>query len=97
VSYTALVGVGLLIAVATDLLVLRTRLLTRRGFWVTYAILFGFQLAVNGVLTGLKVVRYDPSQIIGTRIAYAPVEDLGFGFVLILLTLSSWVALSRRS
>ena len=68
----------------------------RKAFWASYAILFGFQLLVNGVLTGLRIVRYDPDAILGLRLAYAPVEDLGFGFALILLTLSCWVALGRR-
>jgi hypothetical protein len=49
------------------------------------------------VLTGVPVVRYDPNVIIGWRIAYAPVEDLLFGFALVLLTLSTWVWLGRRA
>ena len=92
-SYTGLVLVGAVAAVAVDLWVLRTRLLTRKAFWTAYAIIAGFQLIVNGILTGIPIVRYDQSQIVGRRIAYAPIEDLGFGFVLILITLSSWVAL----
>ena len=42
------------------------------------------------------VVRYAPDAIIGSRIAYAPVEDLAFGFALVLVTLSVWVWLGRR-
>lgn len=96
-TYTELVLVALAAAVVCDGLLLRTRLLRRRAFWTAYAILFCFQLLVNGVLTGLRIVRYEPSTIIGIRLAYAPIEDLGFGFALILLTLSCWVALGRRS
>jgi lycopene cyclase domain-containing protein len=96
VSYTALVVLALLGAVLADLALLRTRLVLSRGFWASYAILLGFQMVVNGVLTGLRVVRYDRADILGVRLAYAPVEDLGFGFALILLTLSCWVALGRR-
>ena len=51
----------------------------------------------NGVLTGRGIVRYDPDAIIGLRIVYAPVEDLLFGFALVLLTLSMWVWLGRRA
>ena len=54
-----------------------------------------FQLIVNGVLTGLGIVQYDPRVIIGVRLAYAPVEDLGFGFALVTLTLCLWVRLGR--
>ena len=96
-TYTVLVGGALLGAAACDLVLLRTKLLRRKAFWVSYAILFCFQLLVNGALTGLRIVRYDPDTILGLRLAYAPVEDLGFGFALILLTLSCWVALGRRA
>lgn len=95
-NYTALASVGLLAAVALDLAVLRTALVARKAFWVSYVIVFGFQLLVNGVLTGVPVVRYDPSRIIGWRIAYAPVEDLLFGFAMVLSTLATWVWLGRR-
>ena len=50
---------------------------------------------VNGILTGLRIVRYDPGTILGLRIVYAPVEDIAFGFALITVTLSSWAWLSR--
>ncbi len=95
-SYTWLVCLALPGAAVWDLAVLKTRLLRRKAFWLAYGILFGFQLLVNGVLTGLGIVGYDPRTILGPRLAYAPVEDLGFGFALILLTLSCWVALGRR-
>lgn len=95
-SYTALAVVGVAVAVALDLVVLRTRLLARRAFWVAYTIIVGFQLLANGILTGLDIVTYNPSAIIGSRIAYAPVEDLLFGFSLVLQTLAWWVWWGRR-
>jgi len=97
VSYTALSVIAVAATLAVDLAVLRTRLLLRRIYWVAYAIVLVCQLLVNGVLTGRRVVRYDPRTIIGARIAYAPVEDLFFGFALVTLTLSMWVWLGRRS
>jgi lycopene cyclase domain-containing protein len=95
-SYTALSVVAVVVAVAVDLVVLRTWLLFRRIYWVSYAIVLFFQLLVNGVLTGRHVVRYNPHTIVGLRIAYAPLEDLLFGFALVTLTLSLWVWLGRR-
>lgn len=96
-SYSWLVVLAIVATVACDVLLLRTRLIVRKAFWTAYAILFCFQLIVNGVLTGNGVVKYDPSTITGIRLAYAPIEDLGFGFALILLTLTCWVALGRRT
>ncbi len=80
-------------AVVVDILVLRTRLLTTKLFWASYAIILFFQFIVNGILTGLDVVRYEPDVITGLRIFYAPVEDIGFGFGLVGLTLAVWVKL----
>jgi lycopene cyclase domain-containing protein len=96
VSYTLLAALGIALAVALDLFVLRTKLLRRRVFWVSYAIILCFQLIVNGVLTGRNIVRYDSGTILGLRIAYAPVEDLMFGFSLVLQTLAWWVWWGRR-
>jgi len=96
VTYTQAALLGLVGSVLIDVALLRTRLLGRRVFWVSYAIILAFQLLVNGVLTGREVVRYDEGAILGPRLAWAPVEDLLFGFALVLLTLSVWVWLGRR-
>ncbi|HEU4346809.1 MAG TPA: lycopene cyclase domain-containing protein [Actinoplanes sp.] len=95
-SYTAAALLGVLCSLAVDLVVLRTRLVTRAVFWATYPIIIVFQLLSNGILTGRRIVIYDPGAILGLRIAYAPVEDLFFGFALVLLSLSVWVWLGRR-
>jgi lycopene cyclase domain-containing protein len=105
VTYTELGLLGVTLTVVLDLLVLRTRLLTRRVFWAAYAIVVCFQLVTNGVLTGFQIVRYNASAIIGTqrptflgagRVAWAPVEDLLFGFTLVVSTLVLWVWWGRR-
>ena len=76
------IAVAVLVAVlVVDLAVLRTRLVTRRVFWVAYVIVIVFQLLMNGVLTGLGVVTYDEATIWGPRIAYAPVEEVLFFLV----------------
>ena len=109
-TYTHLAILGVFVAIAVDLAVLRTRVLTRGVFWISYAIIVPFQLLTNGVFTGAKIVRYSGDNIIGSttpevgrppflgdgRIAYAPVEDLMFGFALVVLSLSLWIALGRR-
>jgi lycopene cyclase domain-containing protein len=95
-TYTVATLLGVAGALVVDLAVLRTRLVRRALFWATYPIIFFFQLLSNGVLTGRDIVRYDPAAIVGVRLVHAPVEDLFFGFALILLTLSLWVWLGRR-
>ncbi|MFL6094782.1 MAG: lycopene cyclase domain-containing protein [Blastococcus sp.] len=94
-SYSALAVTAVVGVLVVDLAVYRTRLVTRRAFWATYAIVLVFQLLMNGVLTGLGIVTYDPATVWGPRIAYAPVEDLLFGFAMVTLTLASWAAVNR--
>lgn len=92
-------GIGLMVvagAVLVDLFVVRTRMVTRKVFWVSYAIVLFFQLLTNGVLTGLEVFRYDPQMILGWRVLNQPVEDLLMGFALVLLTDSLWIYWGRR-
>jgi lycopene cyclase domain-containing protein len=96
-SYSALAVTAVVAVLVLDLAVLRTRMLTRKVFWAAYAIILVFQLLMNGVLTGFRVVVYAPDAIWGPRIAYAPVEDLLFGFALVVLTLASWAAVNRRA
>ena len=96
-SYTAACVAGVAGALVLDLLLLRTRLVARRAFWTSYAICLVFQLLVNGVLTGRGLVTYAPRSIEGTRVVYAPVEDLAFGFSLVLQTLAWWVWWGRRA
>jgi len=96
VSYTALAVLGVVGALLLDLVVLRTRVVTRRVFWTAYAIVVVFQLLTNGWLTGRDIVRYDEGAILGGRLVYAPVEDLLFGFSLMVQTLAWWVFWGRR-
>ena len=104
-SYTQLCLVAVAASVLLDLFVLRTRLLTRRSFWVSYAIVLFFQLLTNGWLTGRGIVQYADAAVLGGsrpvligagRLLYAPVEDIAFGFALVLQTLSWWVFWGRR-
>lgn len=108
-TYLVLVVLAIVVTLSLDRWVFRTRLVGQVNFWLAYAIIAFFQLLTNGVLTGREVVQYDPNVVISSensggpipfvgdgRIAYAPVEDLGFGFAFVLLVLSVWVWLGRR-
>lgn len=94
--YTIASVVSVLAAVVVDLVVLRTRLLTTKLFWASYAIVLFFQFIVNGILTGLDIVQYHPRVILGFRLFYAPLEDVGFGFGMVTMTMAAWVWWSRR-
>ena len=104
-TYTTIAVVAALVAVGLDRWGARTRLTTSAAWWATYGIIVVFQLLTNGWLTGRGIVRYDPDAIIGGgrvtflgdgRVAYAPVEDLGFGFALVLTSCVVWMWWGRR-
>jgi lycopene cyclase domain-containing protein len=95
-SYTALVLIAIITAIIFDIYGVQTKLIFRKVFWTSYAIILFFQLITNWWLTSNNIVQYDESVILGKRIASAPVEDLGFGFALVLAVLALWVYWGRR-
>lgn len=95
---------AVLTALAVDRWVLRTRLTSTSVWWLAYAVILLFQLLTNGWLTGRGIVTYSDATIVGServtlvgdgRLVFAPVEDLGFGFALVLSSCAVWVRLRR--
>lgn len=100
-TYSDLAITAVLIAVVVDLFVFKNSLLTRTAFWLSYSIILPFQLMSNWWLThyrddGKAIVMYDPNTIVGPRLAAAPVEDLLFGFALVLSVMGLWEFWGRR-
>jgi lycopene cyclase domain-containing protein len=104
-TYTALAVIAAISAVVLDRWAARTRLTSTGDWWTAYGIIVVFQLLTNGWLTGRGIVRYDGDAIIGSsrvtflgdgRLVFAPVEDLAFGFALVLTSAVAWVWLGRR-
>jgi len=96
VIYSDIALNAVLLAVVLDLFFLKSQMMTRGIFWITYLLILPFQLLTNWWLTSNEIVMYADSEIIGRRLAGAPIEDLLFGFSMILLTLSAWDYLVRR-
>lgn len=99
-----------LLAIIVDLLILKTKVLKLKMFWISYIIVLFFQFLTNGVLTRFLIVRYNDFATIGGdyatkvppligdgRLFFAPVEDVFFGFSMILLTVSIWIWLGRKN
>jgi lycopene cyclase domain-containing protein len=92
-TYTQLAISAVVIVIILDLYVIKTGLLKRKVFWTSYAIIVGFQLLTNWWLTSRNIVMYSPDAILGLRLASAPVEDLLFGFALVVGVLVNWIRL----
>jgi lycopene cyclase domain-containing protein len=82
--------------IVTVLFIIKNKLLTKKVFWTSYAIILPFQLITNWWLTSRNIVMYSSDAITGIRIASAPAEDLLFGFALILLVMNLWVYWGKK-
>ena len=94
-SYTVLALAAVAITIFLESNVLKTGLFQRTSFYIAYSIVIFFQLITNGYLTGTEIVTYGENAIMGIRIVNAPLEDLLFGFSLVVLTMSVWLKLDR--
>src|SRR6476469_4958691 len=82
-TLTAVVGV-----LALEFLWLRTGILRTAQYWIAMALVFFFQIWVDGWLTKLSdpIVIYYPEQFSGVRFPFdIPIEDYGFGFAMVTL------------
>lgn len=109
-TYIQIAIIYCLLAIIVDLFILKTKVLKLRLSWISYIIVLFFQFLTNGVLTRFLIVRYNDFATIGGdyttkvppmigdgRLFFAPVEDVFFGFSMILLTVSIWIWLGRKN
>jgi lycopene cyclase domain-containing protein len=92
-GYTLPAVLSVLAVCAWELLVLRTGLFRKPAYWISMAIMLGFQIPVDGWLTKLSapIVRYVDEHTLGVRFPWdIPVEDFLFGFSLITAVLLLW-------
>ena len=95
-TYTAIALVVALVVILAEVFWLKTGLFKRSSFYFAYLIVLFFQLLTNGYLTFNEIVLYNPEMILGLRVAFAPIEDLLFGFSLVVLTQLMWLKSEPR-
>ncbi len=109
-TYLQIALIYIAIALLLDFVILKTYVLKLKLFWLSYSIVLFFQFLTNGVLTGFLIVTYNPEILIGSgeyltnrppligdgRLFFAPMEDVLFGFSMIVFTISLWVYFGRR-
>lgn len=98
-EYTVLTVLGLVAVVVLELAWARTGIFRSARFWTAMAIVFAFQVLVDGWLTKLSdpIVLYNPAEFAGIRFPWdIPIEDFGFGFAMLTLTIIFWVRLAPR-
>jgi lycopene cyclase domain-containing protein len=93
IGYTLPAVVAIVAVVVLELAVWHTGLFGRSAYWLSMAIVLGFQIPVDGWLTKLSapIVIYDSRQTSGLRFPFdIPVEDFLFGFAVVTAVLLLW-------
>lgn len=96
-SYTQITVYALILTIFFDMFISKNSLLSTLRFWFSYFIILPFQLFTNWWLTSREIVIYNSEAIIGLRLAGAPIEDLIFGFAMILAVMSLWESKIKRA
>jgi lycopene cyclase domain-containing protein len=92
-EYTVLTVLAVVAVVGAELIYFKTGIFTTAQYWLSMAIVFAFQVLVDGWLTKLSapIVIYNPDEILGLRAPWdIPVEDFGFGFAMVTLAILLW-------
>ncbi|MEV4603675.1 lycopene cyclase domain-containing protein [Amycolatopsis sp. NPDC049253] len=98
-GYTVPAVASVLAVVVLELRALRTGLFRKPGYWITIAVVTGFQIPVDGWLTKAShaIVRYAPEHISGVRFPWdIPVEDFLFGYALVTAVLLLWERAAQK-
>ena len=99
-TYTLLTLIAIVLVVSYELAVARTGIFRTGSYWIAMAIVGFFQVLVDGWLTKLSspIVNYDPDSFSGIRVFFdSPLEDFGFGFAMVTLTMVIWDQIGSRS
>ena len=95
-------GFSILAAAAVVLLelrVLRTGVLREKAYWIAMAIVFAFQIPVDGWMTKLSapIVIYNPEVLSGWRWPLdIPTEEFVYAWAMLTLAIVVWEHLGRR-
>jgi lycopene cyclase domain-containing protein len=94
-EYTILAFISVLAVLIVDLL-LKTRLIRNKKFWIFWVVMFILIFIVNGYLTWRPIVLYGEGHYMGIRIFTIPIEDFLYGFSLITLNIAIWEFMTQR-
>lgn len=98
-EYTVLTLIGMVAVITVELAWAKTGIFRSGRYWTAMGIVVFFQIWVDGWLTKLSapIVIYDASQHSGIRFPWdIPIEDFGFGFAMLTMTIISWIKLDPR-
>lgn len=64
---------------------LQTKVVLQRRTWQVMVVLMAMTLFFDQFLTGLPIVLYNESHMLGWRLGFAPIEDFTYTFAVVIL------------
>jgi lycopene cyclase domain-containing protein len=98
-EYTVLTVVAIVAVTLIELCWLRSGVFRTAQYWITIAIVFGFQVLVDGWLTKLSapIVVYRDSDVSGIRPIWSILlEEYAYAFALLTIVIALWVRAGER-
>ncbi len=98
-AYPVLAAASLVAVVLVELFWLRTGVFRMASYWISMAIVLGFQVPVDGWMGKLSdpIVIYDRRHISGIRFPFdIPVEEFVYGFALVTFAIVLWERAGRE-
>jgi lycopene cyclase domain-containing protein len=92
-EYTILTACAVVAVVLAELVYFKSGIFSTAQYWWSIAIIFAFQIPVDGWLTKLSnpIVIYNSDEFLGLRMPWdIPIEDFGFGFAMVTLAILLW-------
>jgi len=92
-EYTTATVISMVAVVLAELVFFKTGIFKSAKYWWSIVIIVLFQIPVDGWLTKLSnpIVIYNSQAMSGVRFPWdIPVEDFGFGFSMVTLTILLW-------
>jgi lycopene cyclase domain-containing protein len=92
-AYPAMSVIAAVVVVVLELAWLRTGIFRLRSYWVAMAIVFAFQIPIDGWMTKLSdpIVIYDPDALSGLRFPLdIPTEEFVYAFAMVTLAIILW-------
>ena len=96
-EYTILAVAGVVLAIIVDMLVLKTRLMLNKKFWIFWCVMFVLIFIINGYLTWRPIVLYGEEHYLGIKLFTIPIEDFFYGFALLTLNIAIWEFYNKKT
>ena len=96
-SYALLLAPMLIAAAVAAVMALRRDRRRWAALAMAAALVLGMTIAFDSLMIAIDLFRFDDALLLGPRIGLAPIEDLGYALIAVLVAAALWTLLPSRS